>query len=143
MTEVGSLNTIFEQAITLRDFYECYDGWTSFILINKKDLMDSAAKIYQKMPIFMSPDEKLLSDHPLVIWYTEWKEYRLQEAVVSEAVLEVEEQILREEEENIHRQEEALIQVEEEIKEENEVHAVRHSSDSSSNENAEDSEPEK
>ena len=66
----------------------------------------------------------------------------MQEAVVLEAVLEVEEQILKEEE-NIHRQEEALIQVEEEIKVEDEVHAARHSSDSSSFENAEDSEPEK
>jgi hypothetical protein len=66
MTEVGSLKAIFEQAMTMRDFYECYDGWSSFILINKRDLIDSVTKVYQKMPVFMHPDEKLLSDHPLV-----------------------------------------------------------------------------
>ena len=54
----GSLDFILEEALSIKDFYEHYETWDSFIFVNKRDLIESVKRIHQKMIVFN--DERVI-----------------------------------------------------------------------------------
>ena len=66
MIEQGVLEYIAENATSIKDFHHNYSTWDSFLFVNKRDLLPSFKIILENMLVFQIPDEKLLSEHPLI-----------------------------------------------------------------------------